>query len=189
MIIGAEELLSEIDRRLETDKNKDLIIAVDGRCASGKTTLAAFLREKYDCNVFHMDDFFLRPEQKTAERLSEPGGNIDHERFLSEVLLPLYEGRDVLFQRYDCFRKCLESPVHAERKRLNIVEGVYSLHPDLSDYYDMTVFLDVSEEEQRKRILKRNTPLMAEKFFSAWIPLEERYFDDLGIREKADFII
>lgn len=189
MVIGAEELFAEIDRRLGSDENKNIIIAVDGRCASGKTTFSGSLREKYDCNVFHMDDFFLRPGQRTAERLSKPGGNVDYERFLSEILLPLYEDREVVYQRYDCFSKCLLPPLHVEKKRLNIVEGVYSLHPELFDYYDMTVFLDISEEEQRKRILKRNSLLMAEKFFTEWIPLEERYFKDLQIREKAGFVI
>ena len=45
-----------------------VLVAIDGKCASGKTTLAARLAECYDCNVFHMDDFFLRPEQRTEER-------------------------------------------------------------------------------------------------------------------------
>ena len=42
-----------------------VIVAIDGKCTSGKTTLASKLAEIYDCNVFHMDDFFLRPEQRT----------------------------------------------------------------------------------------------------------------------------
>ena len=34
---------------------KDMVIvAIDGKCTSGKTTLAAKLTEIYDCNVFHM---------------------------------------------------------------------------------------------------------------------------------------
>ena len=36
-----------------------------------------------------MDDFFLRPEQRTEERLKEVGGNVDRERFLEEVARPL----------------------------------------------------------------------------------------------------
>ena len=58
-----------------------VIVAIDGKCTSGKTTLAGRLAEIYDCNVFHMDDFFLRPEQRTAERFAEVGGNVDYERF------------------------------------------------------------------------------------------------------------
>ena len=37
-----------------------VLVAIDGRCAAGKTTLAASLQAQLACNVFHMDDFFLR---------------------------------------------------------------------------------------------------------------------------------
>ena len=57
---------------------KDMVIvAIDGKCTSGKTTLASKLAQIYDCNVFHMDDFFLRPEQRIPERLAEVGGNVE----------------------------------------------------------------------------------------------------------------
>ena len=45
-----------------------VIVALDGRCASGKTTLAAELAKRYGWSVVHMDHFFLRPEQRTLER-------------------------------------------------------------------------------------------------------------------------
>ena len=51
-------------RQLLAEKDR-VIVAIDGNCASGKTTLTAQLAEHFDCNVFHMDDFFLRPEQRT----------------------------------------------------------------------------------------------------------------------------
>ena len=41
-----------------------VIVGIDGCCASGKTTLADKLSRSFDCNVFHMDDFFLRPGQR-----------------------------------------------------------------------------------------------------------------------------
>lgn len=36
-----------------------------------------------------MDDFFLRIEQRTPERMTEVGGNVDYERFLETVLFPV----------------------------------------------------------------------------------------------------
>ena len=66
------------------NKDKDVLIAIDGKCASGKTTLAERLALKYKANLFHMDDFFLRPFQRSEERLKVPGENIDHERFLKK---------------------------------------------------------------------------------------------------------
>ena len=85
-------------------REQPYVIAIDGRCGSGKTTLATQLSERLGANLIHMDDFFLRPEQRTPERLATPGENIDHERFLSEVLLPLRQGSvfflPPLFLRY-----------------------------------------------------------------------------------------
>ena len=63
-----------------------LLVAIDGRCASGKSTLAEELKKDLGCAVFHMDDFFLPFERKTAQRLAQPGGNVDWERFREEVI-------------------------------------------------------------------------------------------------------
>lgn len=183
---GLIPLVEEIDRLLRSEKPR-LIVALDGRCASGKTTAAELLSKIYDCNVFHMDDFFLRPEQRTEERLSRPGENVDHERFLDEILIPLADNREVVFQKYNCFKQMPDAPQKVASKRLNIVEGVYSLHPELIGYYDFTVFFDIDSDKQAERIRKRNTPEMAEKFFNIWIPLEEKYFSAMKVRSKAKY--
>ena len=165
------------------------IIAIEGGSASGKTTLGRFLKEKYDCNVFHMDDFFLRPEQRTPERLAEAGGNVDRERFLSEVLIPLSEGREVCFRRFNCSRQELEAPLAVTPKRLNFVEGAYSMHPSLEKYYDFSLFIDISPEKQRERILVRNSEQQAKRFFEEWIPYELRYFSETNIKDRCKMII
>ena len=86
----AAEIITEIGK-LKTKKDH-LLIAIDGRCGSGKSTLGAYLQQKMHGNLLHMDDFYLRPEQRTPKRWEEPGGNVDWERFLEEVLLPLHKG-------------------------------------------------------------------------------------------------
>ena len=77
-------LVQAIEEQLQ--QKGRLIVAIDGRCGSGKSTLAARLARELRCSVFHMDDSFPRPEQRTAERLSQPGENVDHERFLAGIL-------------------------------------------------------------------------------------------------------
>jgi len=77
-------LLERIDALLR--KTITVIVAIDGNSGAGKTSLANQLQQIYPANVFHMDDFFLRPEQRTAARLQEIGGNVDYERFKVEVL-------------------------------------------------------------------------------------------------------
>ena len=117
-------MTAEIQRRIdELLARKDtVIVAIDGPCTSGKTTLAGKLAELYDCNVFHMDDFFLRPEQRTSERFAEAGGNVDYERFGDEVLIPLQAGTDFSYRPFDCKTFTLAEPVAVEPKKLTIIE-------------------------------------------------------------------
>lgn len=170
-----------------SEAGKMYLAAIDGRCASGKTTLASLLQERMpDCAVVHMDHFFLRDEQRTKERLAAPGENVDHERVLSEVIRPLKEGKTVQYCPYDCSIKGFREPVRIMRKQIIIVEGSYSCHPELWDLYDLRVFLTTSYEEQMKRIQRRNGMAAAEVFRSKWIPLEEMYFSEYRIEERCD---
>ena len=166
-----------------------IIVAIDGRCGSGKTTLAARLERDLRCAVYHMDYFFPRPEQRTEERLSRPGENVDHERFLAEVLLPLQGTQPVTYRPYLCAQQQLGNPVTVEPNRLTVVEGSYSCHPALWDYYDLRVFLTVDLEEQLRRIEKRNGPEKAQQFRDRWIPFEESYFEAFHVGARCDMLI
>ncbi|MBR3869535.1 MAG: hypothetical protein IKM66_09505 [Clostridia bacterium] len=179
-------LFAELDKRLAEGQVK---VAIEGGSGSGKTTLGRMLSDIYDCTVFHMDDFFLRPEQRTPERFAEPGGNVDRERFLSEVLQPLSIGEPFSYRKFDCSSMSLGESVTVMPKKLIVTEGAYSMHPELASYYDFSVFLDISPELQKKRITQRNTPSLAERFFNEWIPLEREYFSAMNIKEQCDMVI
>ena len=69
------------------------------------------------------------------------------------------------------------------------VEGAYSMHPTLEKYYDLKVLLSISFEKQRERILRRNSPEFARRFFNEWIPLENIYFEKTSIKKRVDLII
>lgn len=154
---------------------KPVVVAIDGRCGSGKTSLAAQLRAHYGCPVIPMDHFFLRPEQRTTQRLAAPGENVDHERFLEEVLLPLSRGESFSYRPFSCSRMELGEPICVTPGKLTLVEGSYSCHPELWAYYDLRIFLTVDPQEQMRRITARN-PASAEAFRQRWIPMEEAYF-------------
>ena len=180
-----EEVAAKI-ARLRTP-GKRFIVAIDGRCASGKTTLAEELKNVTGCTVFHTDYYFLRPEQRTDERFSTPGGNFDRERFLDEVLRPLASGEDtVVYRKFDCKTMTLGEPVTVAPADVVVVEGAYSCHPDLFGFYDMRVFLSVSKEEQTARIIKRNGSEGLSNFIEKWIPLEEAYFSEFDVERRCD---
>ncbi len=184
-----KEGISEIAGRIRDCGGERMLVAVDGRCGAGKTTLAAMLGQEMNCSVIHMDDFFLRPEQRTEDRFREPGGNVDYERVREEVLLPLSQDRPAVYRPFDCGRMELVDPIRVEPEAVVVVEGSYSCHPALWDFYGLRVFLDIRQEEQMGRILRRNGREAAEVFRERWIPLEERYFSAYQIQERCDLVI
>lgn len=180
-------LFARIDQHLA--ESGCLTVVIDGGSASGKSTLAALLSRVYDCNVFHMDDFFLRPEQRTPERYAEPGGNVDRERFLEEVLLPLRAGQDVTYRRFDCGSMSLMAAITVPAKKLNVIEGSYSLHPALRSQDQLSVFLKICPQKQIERVLKRNGPQVAQQYRERWIPLENKYLAAFHPDEQCDLLI
>ena len=170
------------------EHKETVVVAIDGKCTSGKTTLAAQLSQIYDCNVFHMDDFFLRPEQRTGERYAEIGGNVDYERFQEDVLAPLLTGKDFSYRPFDCKTFTLTDSVPVTPKKLTIVEGSYSMHPYFGTPYDLKILLTVNPEIQRQRVLQR-PPFVQEKFFTQWIPMENQYLEAFRITDHADLVL
>lgn len=164
------------------------VIAIDGRAVSGKSTLAELLSRLLQAPVVHMDDFFLPPEKRTAERLAEPGGNVDYERFADEVLPGLKTG-DFSYGVFDCSVMRVTEQATVPAASWRIVEGSYSHHPFFGDYADLRVFLSVDPNEQLRRIVLRNGDEMAELFKTRWIPMEEHYFDSFRVRSKADLVL
>ena len=123
-------LLAAIDRALA--ENPRVLLAIEGGAASGKSTLADLLTAIYpDTALFHADDFFLRPEQRTAARYAQPGGNLDRERLESEILIPISRNKAAVYRPFNCRTLSLREPVTVLPGRLNIVEGSYSFHPEL----------------------------------------------------------
>lgn len=180
--------LKAIDTALRENEGP-IIAAVDGRCASGKSTFAARCAQLFDCNVFHMDDFFLPPELRTPERLAAPGGNVHYERAAEEIFAPVSRGEAARHAAFDCHTFTMGETQTAPRKRLNIVEGSYALHPALAGYSRLHIFLTCSPEVQLSRLARRESPESLERFKERWIPMEEAYFSGLAIESQCDVVV
>ena len=166
-----------------------LLIALDGRCAAGKTTLANRLAEQYGWGVIHLDDFFLQPSQRTSQRLAEPGGNLDRERLISEVLLPLTRHRPGVYRVFDCRTMGFAAvPRPLPAAPVVLLEGSYACHPDLRPLCGLHVFLTVDPGEQLRRLTARN-PARLQDFRTRWIPMEEQYFRYFHIPETCDLTL
>lgn len=178
--------LYHVIQDISNTSEKTIIIGIDGMSASGKTTMAEKLSSMLDCNVYHMDDFFLQPHQRTEERNAEIGGNVDYERFYEEIIVPLKENRNIIYRPYNCKEGKIVSSHILTNKNIHIIEGAYSHHPNWMDIYDIKIFIGLSAQLQMDRITKRNGLEMLEMFKSQWIPKENAYFHAYEIEPHSD---
>jgi uridine kinase len=164
----------------------EVTVAIDGQSASGKTTLAKLISTVFDCNIFHTDDYFLPLELKTKDRLGEIGGNMDYRRFKNEICENLNSGKPFVYQIYNCQTARLDKRIAVAPKRLNIIEGAYSMHPTLQKYYELKIYLGIEPVYQAERILERNGEEMFRRFATEWIPKENEYIEKMNIMFKCD---
>ncbi|MCL2522267.1 MAG: hypothetical protein FWE36_05335 [Erysipelotrichales bacterium] len=157
--------------------NKVTIVALEGRCASGKTWLSEKLT---DYTILHIDDFFL-PEEK---KLKEFGGNVNYEAVKS-VLTKLKANEKMVYQKYNCTTNTYQEAVLIPGNCL-ILEGVYSYHPNIRNLIDYLIFLDTEADIRSARLEKR---ILYERYINEWIPQEEQYFETFDIKYLSDLIV
>lgn len=164
-----------------------LIIAIDGMCASGKTSIGEILSRYFPSRIIHMDDFFLPYNLRTKERYDEIGGNIDYDRFKKEVIDNL--DNNICYKPYNCKTNSFLKEKQLPLCDITIIEGSYSLHPKFGEYYDLSIFVEVSNMEQIERIKIRNGISQVTIFKDKWIKFENNYFEHFKIKERVNFII
>ena len=176
--------------------NRKLLLVIDGKCGSGKTTLSERLGERYGCNVFHIDDFYLPIVMQTPEVMKEPGGNINYDRFIAEIMAPLTSDSAVVYRPFLCMEQEYAPGVSLKRTGVNVIEGTYSCHPVLREIYAklmgwevITLFMDIDDRNQRDRVRRRVGERRFKLFEDKWIPREREYFSAYSVMEYCDYSI
>lgn len=161
--------------------NDFTIFALEGKCGSGKTTICNYLQ---NVTIIDVDDFFLKVELKTKERLNEIGGNIDYELY-EQCLKMIKPDSTITYKIFDCHtQKYLDKTVTIKNKVLLV--GVYSYHQKVRSYIDKLCYLIVDDNVQLERLKNREN---YERFVKEWIPLENIYYQSYDFIGKADLII
>ena len=182
-------LIDSIAALLSNTAGHPILIALDGRCGSGKTTLAAQLAGHFPgSRIIHTDDYYLPPARRVPGWEKIPCANMDLKRLRAEVLGPARAGQPFAYKAYSCREGAYQPPIPCQPARLVIVEGSYSHHPTLASCYDLRVFVTCSKAEQACRLHAREGARYP-AFAQRWIPLEEGYFAKYSIEESADLIL
>ena len=187
--ITVSTLSALLTAALAQHPTRPLVLALDGRCGSGKTTLADRLVRQFPASiVLHTDDFYLPPAQRVRGWEKTPCANMDLTRLRDEALRPAYEGQPVFCRAYSCRAGAYQPVQELAAQPLVILEGSYSHHPLLAGYETLRVFVTCSKEEQTRRLQAREGERYA-NFAARWIPPEEGYFAQYRIEETADLAV
>jgi len=165
------KLLAVVDRR-------PALVGIDGQGGAGKSTFArAVVGELGHAVVVQGDDFYrdLPSDERAA---LDPAAGVeqyfDWQRLRREVLEPVRRGDAVLrYQRYDWDRATMGDWVEQSMPDVVVVEGVYTLRPQLLDLIDVTVWVETSEETRLRRQVERGEN--DDVWIRRWVAAEDHY--------------
>lgn len=178
------KVFATVEKRQQ--KKPNLVLGIEGNAAAGKTTLAQCLFELYDCEVIHMDEFFLPEELRIPDRMEETGGNIHYERFTSEVIEGIRSREPFEYRVFSCSEMRYTQVKKISNRKMLVIEGVYSMREDFRSVYDCKIFMKLPVILQKQRIIDRNGIEMYEVFRDKWIPMENRYFEICNPEDVCD---
>lgn len=186
-----------------------LRVAVDGRPASGKTTLAnelAHLLGDRGCHVIQatIDEFMYPKALRYRRGIDSPEAcyedSFDFDALHRALLNPLGPGGSRRFQQatYDRradrvlpLRMTTTAPVNA----VLLFDGVFLMRPELNDSWDVRILVTASFDETLKRARLRDAVSLGsverveERFRTRYLPSQARYFDSVRPTEVADIIL
>lgn len=166
--------------------NKYYLIAIDGRGASGKTTLSKYVVTLLPYFAIINGDDYFEPDDTTIA-----SGSFNEKRFSNDVINPLQSGKTVFsYYPYHWHSKPHISKTMIKIKKGIVLERSYSFSFDLD--YDLKIWVQTPEEVALKRGVERDQ--MPEEqgikqWKEVWQPKENSYFEKVKPLENADIII
>jgi len=163
-------MIKERIKALQTDKNRPLVVALDGGSGARKSTIASQLKSEINFVLIPLDDFFSAniPDHKWDEFIVEEKLEyvFDWDRVRKDVIEPLLGRQPACWFAFD-FQSGLQpdgtykketEPKIVQPAPIVLIEGAYSAHPKLADLVDLSILVDVPIKECHARIAKREDP-------------------------------
>lgn len=167
------------------------LVAIDGLAASGKSYLTdELVRRNPKWQVIRLDELQLpTPDQAwerwTDEECSQCFVDTNH---LKSLLTGLRQGRLVDFQPYEWANHRVSEVARTYvPEGVVLVEGAYTMRGVLLPLYDLTVWVELDDEERIRRIDSR---LPAESGWQdAWFRGERTYMSSEKPQERAMVVV
>ena len=183
MTVSLQKLLESTSPKL----GNTLLIAIDGRGGSGKTTLAALLMKRFNAQLIQTDDF------ASWDNLYDWGSLITE-----RVFEPIKNGATTLnYPRSKWWENHQPEPVVDQPvTKIMILEGVSSLRKEFRDYISIGIFVDTPREICLKRGMERDinndtgkTEAEITALWEKWAADEDKYIEREQPQEYADIVI
>ena len=167
----------------QNNQDKPLVIAVDGRSAGGKTTLAKNLAIELNAALLSTDDFAWWHSYFDWPEILIPNG-----------INPLVAGNGIDYTPDAWTAKSREGSIKAEPKDFIIVEGVGAAQKTMRAAVDVIIWVQSDEGLARERGINRDLaerPDVDEaiRFWNEWQSNEDPFQAEQKTWEVANFIV
>jgi para-aminobenzoate synthetase len=178
-----------------------LVVAIDGRSGSGKSTVAKALAQSVDAGIVPCDDFFAAsvtdaewdrrtPEQRAADAM-------DWRRLKREAIEPLRAGRSARWCAFDFLAgpgsdgtyPMQRTPTELAPKSVVLIDGAYSARPELADLLDLSVLVEAAPTTREARLAAREKAEFLRQWHARWDVAEEHYFGHVRPPSAFDVVL
>lgn len=165
------------------------LVGIDGLPVSGKSTLADRLETELGAQILYLDDF-VRPEAEWRGRIGPafPFEYIRYAEFLSAVQA-LGRREAIRIPLYDWSTGRVGDQFRQIRPEgLVVVEGVSSLHPNLSPLYDLRLWVESDAATTLAASLARGVGDWETEWREVFMPSVALYLETEP-QQRADYIV
>ncbi len=180
--------------RVRSQARSPIIVAVDGRSSTGKSTLSAWIAERVGATVVDQDDFYAGGDINDLRRMSphdKADRVIDWRRVREEVLVPLRARMQARWHPFDweAMKGLAPDPIMAQPADIVILDGAYSSRPELADLIDLSMLVTLPDAERRTRLEQREGEEFVSEWHAIWDEAEEYYFGTVRPPQVFDVVI
>ena len=185
-IVAVDAVIAAIRARSVSPQR--LVVAIDGRSGSGKSTVAVAAAQAVGAVIVPCDDFFAASvsnaewDRRTPEQRAAAA--IDWRRLKREAIEPLRTGRPARwfafdFQagpRKDGTYPLQTTPTARAPKPVVLLDGTYSARPELAHVLDLSVLVEAASSTREARLATREEADSLRQWHARWDLAEEYYF-------------
>ena len=198
------ELLNMIAERVIREHGEQpYIVAIDGVDAAGKSTLAGELAEELRdrgllVSEASIDGYHNTRAVRMVRGRDSPEGyyrdSFNLESLREHLLDPFMAGREYRLHMFDHRVDSPDPSMLYEFKpgTVLVFDGIFSLRPELRRYWDLTIYLSITEEESVRRGVERDPgdkEELCRRYKARYIPGQRLYKAESKPEETVEMVV